>query len=247
MTFRRALAVAAVLSSAAFAPPAASFDEQPMNELTIGSSQRSVAATAAAGCIRDGNSHTCSGTAGELPLSGTLFVRPGHQIALDFDWPVEQVHVTEPHYAPPCANCMTAGQPASLLELHPVGGSPSRRWEGSLPAGLPRGFVRWSVHAQYDASLTSSGNRNFEAGVWVLRSERKRVLVPRLVGRTYVEAIRELERRGLRWRRNRGPLQFDTGAPGGAPAASGGVTAQSKKPGTPVNRGGTIRLTVAEG
>ncbi|HVL94731.1 MAG TPA: PASTA domain-containing protein [Solirubrobacteraceae bacterium] len=244
---RTAVPAAAVAVALITAAPASAFDAEPMNELLLGSSQRSVAATAGPGCVFHDDAHSCSGTSEEQPLTGTLFMRPRHQIALDFDWPVQVVRVSEPRYDQPCANCFRS-PPPSLFELTPIGGAPARRWVGTVPAALPHGFMRWSIAAEYDRGSRPTGNRTFEAGVYVLHRKHRRAHVPRLTGRTYGAAIRELERRGLRWRRNGGPVRFDTGAPPPPGARrdvpEGRVVAQSLRAGRAVRRATVIRLTV---
>lgn len=245
------IVIAAIAASIAVAAtePVLAFDQQPMDELRIGSSQRAVAAAAGSGCFRSGESVTCAEAVYPLTLGGILFIRPAHEIALDFDWPVEhvQVRVVEPRPEDqPCAGCFR-GEP-DLIDLRPVGAAPSRRWIGSIPPGLPRGLMRWSFSTRYAAGAQPTGSRYFEGGVYVLRSDRTHVRVPRLAGRSYEAATRELERRGLRWRRNRGALEFDTGAPPAPGAAAsrsqGRVTAQSLRPGRRVRRGSRVRLTV---
>ena len=211
------IAVAAALVAAAPADGA-------WRDLRVGSSQRSVQATPGSGCgtSADGNGG-CADAAYPLALRGTLFVRRGHALALDFDQPVDRVSVSTPH-----------GHIPVRREWN------GTRWLGTIPETLPDGFARIGVGTAW-----SGGDQHFEAGLHVIRRGRRWVRVPDVAG-PYVDAMLALERRGLRWRDARGGQRyFDSGPPIppmaiATPARP--VRGQSIRPGKRVRRGTVVLL-----
>ena len=211
-----AVAIAVAASLLAAAPADAGY-----RELRVGSSQRSVEASAGSGCGSTApGSGGCADAAYPLQLRETLFVRRGHAIAFDFDRPVDAVTVDR-------------------IEVEREGGT--NRWTGTVPDALPDGFLRIGISSRWPG-----GDQHFEAGLHVIRRGRARVRVPRVTGRPQVEALPALERRGLWWRfAGERQRHFDSGPPipPGSVATPGRTPrTQSLRPGTRVRRGTVVVL-----
>lgn len=243
---RFALLLALVLPASAGA-----FDDQPMNELTVASSQRSIAATAGSGCFIGPNGGGCGDAAYPLQLEGPpLMVRRAHTIGFELDHPAESLEVRLRGGGAPPKDGGSVGETFSrAFAVQPEGPLPARRWLATVPEDLADGFARVGATAVYPKAGDPSGDRDFEFGIHVIRRGATRVKVPKLVGRSYGLATRELERRGLRWRVGRkGTISFETG-PWGCPAiipdpCDDRVIAQWLRPGRKVARGSVVTLEV---
>ena len=216
----RRIAVIAVAAALVAAAPA----DGAWRDLRVGSSQRSVDASAGSGCGTNANgSGGCADAAYPLALRGTLFVRRGHAVAFDFSQPVDRVSISTPH-----------GEIPVRREWN------GTRWIGTVPEALPDGLVRIGVGSAWDG-----GDQHFEAGLHVIRRGRAWVRVPDVVG-PQIDAMLALERRGLRWRFERGGPRFhDSGPPIpplSAPALGKPVRGQSIRPGKRVRRGTAVLL-----
>jgi hypothetical protein len=217
---RPALTVLLLLLAAG--PALAAFDRTPRNELMVGSSQRAVAAAAGGGChAYPAGAQPASYPAecdygSPLELGPSLFVRPGHLMALDFDAPVIRLHLRIVGGAVASPDGAGVGQPDNRVAVEPEGGvAPAKRWLARVPDHWRRAFTRLSAHAYYGTEPDrAEWDLNYEVGVQVVPGGTGRVKMPSLVGLPLAKALRELERRGLGWRLDgRREIAFDTGPP----------------------------------
>ena len=129
----RTLLALVLVTAAVLAAPAVAGQADPLGGMTASASLELVHGTAGSRCTftrhEDGTaSSACADAAYPLAVNGSLRLRPGHQVALDFSSAVDIAWV----------RMLTAkGQPVMTMQALPYGTRRSTRWVFSLPAKLP--------------------------------------------------------------------------------------------------------------
>lgn len=155
--------------------------------LQVGSSQRSIGAAQGSGCYVSGDTGACVDTI-EVHSERVLSVRRGHVLAFDFDRAMKTVEIQG---------------------LRPRRRGDGHRWTATVPDSLADGLHELGVATTFDG-----GDQYFAASVRVARRPPARTTMPKLIGLSSPDAMRALEKRGLRWRLTaRGDVEFDSGPP----------------------------------